>query len=104
MNRCVKLIGSSGTMQNIASMIAYTKGNHPELSLNENTLKAEDFYTFYDDVICMNARQRAKAKGLDETRISLLHAGLVQIRFVLKTFGIDDPKISNQELLEDTIL
>ncbi len=104
MNRCVKLIGSSGTMQNIASMIAYTKGNHPELSLNEYTLKAEDFYTFYDDVIGMNARQRAKLKGLDEKRISLLPAGLVLVRFVLKTFGIEELKISDQALREGIIL
>src|SRR5690625_5330465 len=85
-------------------MIAYTKGNHPELSLNEYTLKAEDFYTFYDDVIGMNARQRAKLKGLDEQRISLLPAGLVLVRFVLKTFGIEELKISDQALRAGIIL
>lgn len=104
MNRCVKLIGSSGTMQNIASMVAYTKGSYPELSLNEYTLKAEDFYTFYDDVIGLNYNQRAKLKGLDEKRISLLPAGLVLVRFVLKTFGIEELTISEQALREGIVL
>src|SRR5690625_4340675 len=104
MNRCVKLIGSSGTMQNIASIIAYAKGSHPELSLNEYSLKAEEFYRFYDAVIEMDYQQRSGLKGLDEQRIKLLPAGLILVRFVLKTFGIKELKISDQALREGIIL
>lgn len=104
MNRCVKLIGSSGTMQNIASIIAHAKEDYPELSLNEYSLKAEEFYRFYDDAIGMNYQQRAQLRGLDEQRINLLPAGLVLVRYILKTFGIKELKISDQALREGIIL
>lgn len=104
MNRCVKLIGSSGTMQNIASMIAYANDNFPELSLNEFTVKTKEFKSFYKDVIGMDYHQRAELKGLDEQRNHLLPAGLVLVRYILKTFGIKELKISEQALREGIIL
>jgi len=98
------LIGSSGTMENIALMVADYNKFSPSMSVNELRFTAEEFYKLYDDVILMNAHERSKLKGLDEKRIDLLPAGLVLLRYVLKTFGIKEIKISTQALREGIII
>jgi exopolyphosphatase/guanosine-5'-triphosphate,3'-diphosphate pyrophosphatase len=103
-HRASMLIGSSGTMENIALMIAYRKDKTPNMSVNELEFTATEFFHLYDDVIEMGYDERAKLKGLDEKRISLLPAGLVLLNYVLKTFGIKRIKISSQALREGIIL
>lgn len=103
-NRASMLIGSSGTMENIALMIAYRKDKTPNMSVNELEFTATEFFNLYEDVIGISYNERAKLKGLDEKRISLLPAGLVLVNYVLKTFGIKRIKISSQALREGIIL
>jgi exopolyphosphatase/guanosine-5'-triphosphate,3'-diphosphate pyrophosphatase len=104
MHRGEILIGSSGTMENIALMVADHNKFSPSMSVNELRFTAEEFYKLYDEVIRMNADERSKLKGLDEKRIDLLPAGLVLMHYVLKTFGIKEIKISTQALREGIIL
>lgn len=103
-HRASMLIGSSGTMENIALMIAYRNNKTPNLSVNELEFTAREFFDLYDDVIGMNYNERSQLKGLDEKRISLLPAGLVLVNYVLKTFGIKRIKMSSQALREGIIL
>ncbi|MCG2587718.1 Ppx/GppA phosphatase family protein [Rhodohalobacter sulfatireducens] len=103
-NRASMMIGSSGTMENIALMIAYRKEKTPNLSVNELEFTAAEFFNLYDDVIGMDYDERAELKGLDDKRVSLLPAGLVLVNYVLKTFGIKRVKISSQALREGIIL
>jgi exopolyphosphatase/guanosine-5'-triphosphate,3'-diphosphate pyrophosphatase len=103
-NRASMMIGSSGTMENIALMIAYRKEKTPNLSVNELEFTAAEFFKLYDDVIGMDYDERAELKGLDDKRVSLLPAGLVLVNYVLKTFGIKRIKISSQALREGIIL
>ncbi len=98
------MIGSSGTMENIGLMISYRKKKSPNLSINELKFTAKEFFEFYDEVIKMDYKERAKLEGLDEKRIHLLPAGLVLVHYVLKTFGIKEVKISSQALREGIIL
>ncbi|MDR9366447.1 MAG: Ppx/GppA phosphatase family protein [Balneolaceae bacterium] len=103
-NRASMMIGSSGTMENIALMIAYRKEKTPNLSVNELEFTAAEFFNLYDDVIGMDYDERAELKGLDDKRVSLLPAGLVLVNYVLNTFGIKRVKISSQALREGIIL
>jgi len=103
-HRCSLLIGSSGTMENIALMIAHRNNKTPNLTINELEFSAKEFFEFYDDTIGLNEKKRAKLKGLDEKRIKLLPAGLVLVHFVLKKFGIKRVKISSQALREGIVL
>ncbi len=98
------LIGSSGTMENIALMISNRNKKTPSLGVNELRFTAKEFFEFYDDVIEMDYNDRAKLDGLDEKRVHLLPAGLVLVHYVLKTFGIKEVKISSQALREGIIL
>lgn len=103
-HRGAQLIGSSGTMENIALMISYRFKKTPSLSLNELRFTSKQFFDFYDDVIGMDHNQRSELDGLDEKRIDLLPAGLVLVHYVLKTFGFKEVKISSQALREGIIL
>ena len=104
MNRASLLIGSSGTMENIALMIAYRNKKSPSLSLNELEFSSEEFYEFYNFAISLNRKQRSKLKGIDEKRIELLPAGLVLVKYILDTYGLQQVKISSQALREGIIL
>lgn len=104
MHRASMLIGSSGTMENIALMIAHRNNKQPELSVNELDFSSGEFFDFYDEVIGMDYKQRSKLQGLDEKRIGLLPAGLVLVKYVLEAFGITEVKVSSQALREGIIL
>lgn len=104
MNRAPLLIGSSGTMENIALMIAYRNKRSPSLSLNELEFNSDEFYEFYEYAISLDKKQRSKLKGIDEKRIELLPAGLVLVKFILDTYAIRQIKISSQALREGIIL
>ncbi len=98
------LIGSSGTMQNIGLMIAEWYGRPPQLTVNELSFTAKEFFKFYKKVIEYPRHKRAKLKGLEEKRIDLIVPGLVLVNYVLKTFSIKTVKISAQALREGIIL
>ena len=104
MHRASILIGSSGTMENIALMIAYRNNKSPSLSVNELEFSADEFNTFYDFAIKLNRKERSRLKGIDEKRIDLLPAGLVLVKYILDTFAIKQVKISSQALREGIIL
>jgi len=98
------LIGSSGTMQNIASMIAATKGMYPMLTLNEFEYTAEEFNRFYELFITFNKKNRKRTPGLDEKRIDFIVPGLVLVKYVLDTFKIKRIKTSTQAMREGIII
>lgn len=98
------LIGSSGTMENIAAMIAARSSNTPVTTLNEYEIDRKDYKAFYKDFIKLNAEQRAGEKGLDEKRIDIINPGLVLVDFLLNQFEIENIKISEEALRDGMIL
>ncbi|TVQ68053.1 MAG: HD domain-containing protein [Balneolaceae bacterium] len=104
LHRGAMMIGSSGTMENIAVMISHLENKKPAMSVNELRFSASDFFQFYGKVIKMSRSERQQLQGIDEKRVSLLPAGLILVNTVLKSFGIRDVKISSQALREGIIL
>lgn len=98
------LIGSSGTMQNIATMIAKRNNEHVDITLNEFEYSAEDFREFYKEFIRMDKKQRLKTKGLDEKRVDFILPGLVLLDYVLERFDIKRIKTSEQAMREGIII
>ncbi len=98
------LIGSSGTMQNIASMIAASKGIDTSVTLNEFVYTAEDFMKFYKTFMKSTRKKRLSTPGLDEKRVDFILAGLVLVRTVIKKLGITHIKTSTQAMREGIIV
>ncbi len=99
-----KMIGSSGTMQAIASMIAARKGFPVDITLNEFSFSKNDFMSFYQEFITLNESQRLSVKGLDAKRVRFINTGVVLVRWLFTTFGFEQIKISTQALREGIII
>tara|TARA_R100001143_G_scaffold61071_2_gene61201 strand:+ start:27744 stop:29318 length:1575 start_codon:yes stop_codon:yes gene_type:complete len=98
------MIGSSGTMENIALMISHKLKKSPNLTVNQLRFTSRQFFDFYKEVITLDHKERSKLVGLDEKRVDLLPVGLVLVNFILQNFAIKEVKISAQALREGIIL
>ncbi|MFD2530963.1 Ppx/GppA phosphatase family protein [Gracilimonas halophila] len=103
-HRTDTIIGSSGTMENIAQMIAARKGKSVDMTLNEMEFSAQDFKEFYDYFIKLNKKQRRKVTGLDTKRIGFINTGVVLVDYLIRKFGIKTIKISSQALREGIVI
>ncbi|MCW9708996.1 Ppx/GppA phosphatase family protein [Fodinibius salsisoli] len=98
------VIGSSGTMENIAQMIADRKSLSTSLSLNELTFSAQDFNRFYKDFITLDRDERSELNGLDKKRIDIIVPGVELLRYLIQTLDIREIRISEDALREGMIL
>lgn len=98
------LIGSSGTMENIAEIIANRKDVRTKVTINEFEYSADDFLELYDEMITLNRKERSDIKGLDSKRVDIINPGLVLVKFIIDNFGIKRIKTSTEALREGMIL
>lgn len=98
------VIGSSGTMENIAAMITADKSDAEILTLNELECSREDFLKFYESFIELKSKKRAKVKGLEEKRIDIINPGMVLVKFLIEKYDIENIKISEGALRDGMII
>ncbi|MEX0845727.1 MAG: Ppx/GppA phosphatase family protein, partial [Balneolaceae bacterium] len=103
-NRTDTIIGSSGTMENIAQIISIRKHKSTEVTLNEMEFSAADFREFYNYFIKLDSNKRKKVAGLDLKRIGFINTGVVLLDFLIRKFNIKKVKISSQALREGIII
>lgn len=98
------LIGSSGTMENIAAMVASHISKDTSVTLNEFEYKPDDFSPIYKKLIKMDHDDRLKVTGLDTKRVDYIVPGLILLDLIIKKFGIQNIKTSTEALREGMIL
>lgn len=98
------LVGTSGTMQNIAAMIAASKKLNMTLTLNEFEYTSADFFNFYEHFIKLDRKKRLDVPGLDPKRVDFIVAGAVLVNYLLRISGIERIKTSTQAMREGIIL
>ena len=98
------LIGSSGTMENFAEIIANRKDVRTKVTINEFEYSADDFMELYDEMITLDREERSQIKGLDSKRVDIINPGLVLVKFIIEHFGIKRLKTSSEALREGMIL
>ncbi|MFZ0490448.1 MAG: Ppx/GppA phosphatase family protein [Salegentibacter sp.] len=98
------IIGSSGTMENIAAMVAGRNSITAKISLNELEFPRADFLDFYEEFIQKDRAQRLKEKELEEKRVDIINPGLVLLKYLIEVFGIEKIRISESALREGMIL
>lgn len=98
------MIGSSGTMQNIAAMIAARKKTPTDVTLNEMEYSAEDYFKFYEEFIKLDHNKRLKVSGLDSKRVDFINTGVVLVNLLFRNYGIKKMRISTQALREGIII
>lgn len=98
------IVGSSGTMENIADMIADRQSITASVTLNELTYSAKSYRKFYKDFIEMDREERLDQSGLEEKRVDIITPGVVLLDLLIKRTGIEQVKISESALREGMIL
>ncbi len=98
------IIGSSGTMENIAAMIADRNSISASRSLNELVFSNTEFESFYKKFIKLNKKERAKEKALEEKRVDIINPGMVLLKYLIDEFHIEHVKISEAALRDGMIL
>ncbi|MDZ7683458.1 MAG: hypothetical protein U5J63_17540 [Fodinibius sp.] len=76
MHQVRTIIGSSGTMENIADMIANRESITASITLNEFTYSSDSYRKFHKNFIGMNREERLDQSGLEEKRVDIITPGL----------------------------
>jgi exopolyphosphatase/guanosine-5'-triphosphate,3'-diphosphate pyrophosphatase len=97
--------GSSGTIQNAASIIHFGNQNKILRKLNKFTFSAKGLNEVIDFVLsCKTTKDRLRIGGIEGKRADILPAGLLILRKVFNLFNIRDMVISEYALREGIIL
>ena len=98
------IVGSSGTMENIADMIADRQSITASVTLNELTYTRSSYKQFHKKFIKMDRQARLDQSGLEEKRVDIITPGLVLLDLLIDNCGIEQVKISESALREGMIL
>jgi exopolyphosphatase/guanosine-5'-triphosphate,3'-diphosphate pyrophosphatase len=97
--------GSSGTIQNAASIIHYGKTNKLLRKINGFHFSASELMEMTDFVLsCKTTRERLRIGGIEGKRADILPAGLLILNKVFELFNIRELVVSQYALREGIVL
>ncbi len=94
------LIGSAGSFDTLAAMVAHTKGVALDPAATSLPFSALDFDAMKDDLLRMTRAQRSKIPGLPAHRVDTIPYALIAIERVLLSGGIRELVWSKYALKE----
>ena len=96
-----ELIGSSGSFDSLAEMIAY-KYYTPQIlkKKTEYVFDMHDFERIYEIIINSTKEERMQMKGLVEMRVDMIVISSLIVRFVLQSFQLKNMRLSTYALKE----
>lgn len=97
-------IGSSGTIQDLAGMIAARRDESVPRSLHHLSFSRSELESLRDDVIASTSARRRKIDGLDAKRVDLIVAGVDLVAIALELFDVDELTVSEWALREGMVL
>ncbi len=99
-----KIIGTAGTMINLASMVYEDKESKPFRLSNHFAMTANDLEKLHKKLIKRNLRELLKMPGLDLKRADIITAGSVLVNTLMKMLKKQDLLVSNKGIREGTVL
>lgn len=100
----IALVGSSGTMENIAAMISSRLTGQTSVSLNQFEYHRKDLEKLVKEFLFLKREDRLKVHGLDTKRVNFIIPGLVLAQLVLEKTGLEVIKTSTYALREGMII
>ncbi len=98
------VVGSSGTVQSIASMIIASKSETFPRSLNSFTFSASELFKIREQLNKADTlKKRTKLPGLDSRRADIIVAGSIILEQVFKVFQLSNMTVSEYALREGII-
>lgn len=99
------VVGSSGTIFNIARMIGYKRDGTRYSKGDRLSFSKAELFEMVDEITsARDARQRAALKGLDSGRVDIITAGALILKESFKKFRIKGMTVSGAALREGIVL
>lgn len=98
------LIGSSGTITDIAAICAGARLGEVPATLNQFRFTREEFQEVARELLAMDAAERSEVLGLDVRRVPVIAAGLVVCGALFELTGLDAMTVSEWSLREGVLL
>jgi exopolyphosphatase/guanosine-5'-triphosphate,3'-diphosphate pyrophosphatase len=97
-------IGSSGTLENVAEMVAERRKASVPRSLNQLTFSRDELAPLHEELLASSAADRRKIPGLDGKRVGLIVAGVEVLATAMELFDVERLTISEWALREGMVL
>ncbi|MGZ4754881.1 MAG: Ppx/GppA phosphatase family protein, partial [Acidimicrobiia bacterium] len=94
----------SGTLEDLAHMVAARRDESVPRSLNQLTFSREEFEPLHQELLQSTSAQRQRIKGLDTKRVELIVAGAEFLATAMELFDVDELTISEWALREGMVL
>ncbi len=98
------VVGSSGTILNIANIISIKKGSSPEGKLNNFSFSRDELNNVVEEIIeARSLKQISKIPGLDPSRSDIITAGALILEQIFKELKLKEMTVSEYALREGII-
>jgi exopolyphosphatase/guanosine-5'-triphosphate,3'-diphosphate pyrophosphatase len=97
-------VGSSGTLEALAEMVAERRDEDTPATLNQLTIGRDEFLALHRDLLASKAADRLRMPGMDARRVDLIVAGSIVLATAMDQFGFDQLTISEWALREGIVL
>ena len=98
------VVGSSGTLEDIAAMVAARRGTQVPASLNQLAFARDEFLPLHDEIVASKASERRRMVGLEPRRVDLIVAGSMFLATAMDVFEFVEMTISEWALREGILL
>jgi exopolyphosphatase / guanosine-5'-triphosphate,3'-diphosphate pyrophosphatase len=98
------VVGSSGTLLDLAHMVAARRSEDVPVSLNQLSFTREEFLALHKQIITSKASDRLRMEGLEARRVDLIPAGSIVLAVAMDLFGFDAMTVSEWALREGIVL
>ncbi len=99
-----RFVGSSGTLGDLAHMVAARRKADVPVSLNQLSFTREEFEPVHQQILGSTAAERLRFEGLETRRVDLITSGSLFLATAMELFGIDEMVISEWALREGIVL
>jgi exopolyphosphatase/guanosine-5'-triphosphate,3'-diphosphate pyrophosphatase len=97
-------VGSSGTLSDLAAMVAASQTGEEPRSRNQLTVTRADFLPVHERIVRAKVSERRRMPGLEEKRAELIVAGSTFLAVAMDVFDFDQITISEWALREGIVL
>jgi exopolyphosphatase/guanosine-5'-triphosphate,3'-diphosphate pyrophosphatase len=97
-------VGTSGTLLDIAHMVAARRGETVPASLNQLTIDRDEFLPLHKEIISSKAAERRRLEGLEARRVELIPAGSMFLAIAMELFDFEQLTVSQWALREGILL
>jgi exopolyphosphatase/guanosine-5'-triphosphate,3'-diphosphate pyrophosphatase len=98
------VVGTSGTLLDLAHMVAARRATDVPVSLNQLTFGREEFLVLHKEIIGSKVSERLRMDGLETRRVDLITAGSMLLATAMDLFGFDEMTVSEWALREGIVL